>query len=739
VELTFPDIYGGILEFHNRFGRMTAYKPATLALMLLLGASPGYSQEMEFVREVEPFQVFRYGGTPYKLPFLGGLNRPIQQILDIDADGDPDIFVRDSEGRLKFFENVGTPESPDFQWVTDGYQELEVGGWFRFVDGDGDGDQDLFADNPVSNIRYYRNIGTPSEPAYSPAVDSLRDDAGNTIFAEVPTIPAWSDVDCDGDADLFLGRLSGQISHYLHSGLDQDSIPVFTLATDSFQGLLIVTGGDDCFLAETSQSSPLAHGSNAMTFVDIDADLDSDLFWGDFFAQSLLYLENSGTCPSPAIALTLEQYPDGNPVCTGGFNIPSFSDTDNDGDLDLYVGTQGGAYSLTRDLADNLYHFENTGGPGQQQFALRSKRFLDGIDIGENSIPAVADIDGDSDLDLLVGNEAEPASDNNSRLHFFRNEGSALLPILTHADTNYLALEMGYNYAPTFVDIDADGDQDLVLGEWSGNLNLLRNDGTPTDPLFVLVDEDYAGIDIGNNSTPGFVDIDNDGDEDLFIGEFLGNLNFYRNNGTPQNALFELDTIDYFGIDAGTYSSPAFSDVDDDGDFDLFVGSDDQGILLYRNEGTPESATFVPDTVVSFPVHFRATPVLADIDGDMDVDLISGVEGGGMVFYRNQEIVSSAGSDSYESSIPQTLILARSYPNPFNPETQIVFELARDTHVSIQIVDLTGRIVSDLTNRDFRKGRNEVRWQAGEMASGIYFCKIRAGESLSTLKLLLMR
>ncbi len=277
------------------------------------------------------------------------------------------------------------------------------------------------------------------------------------------------------------------------------------------------------------------------------------------------------------------------------------------------------------------------------------------------------------------------------------------------------------------------------MGEWSGNLNLLRNDGTLLVPLFVLVDEDYGGIDIGNNSAPRFVDIDDDGDEDLFVGELLGNINFYRNTGTSQSAVFELDTTSYFGIDAGTYSTLWFSDIDDDNDSDLFVGSDDQGVSFYRNQGDSGNAIFVPDTLTSLPFHYRTAPVLVDVDGDQDMDMICGVAGGGAVFYRSEKMVSSMSSQSNPDSHPQTLAIVRSYPNPFNSETSIVFDLARDTRVSIQVHDLTGRVIKDLADREFRRGRNEVRWRVDEKASGVYFCRIRGAGVHATLKLLLMR
>jgi len=708
--------------------------------VLLVTLSPRMviSQSVPFQRDVTPFVVIDPHGSLYAQPFTGGINRPLPQFVDIDGDGDLDLFLRDRANQLVFYENAGSPTVPSLIWVTDNYAGIPIGGWFRFVDIDNDGDVDLFVDSPLSNIAYYRNEGSPSQPLFVFKEDTLRDDTGTEIFVESPTVPDFRDIDCDGAPELFLGRISGEITQYAYTGLDVRGVPVFEYVTDTFQGLLIVTGGDDCTMAEVINDGTGRHGACSMTFVDIDADGDPDLFWGDFFAQSLLFLENSGTCPSPVLTLTNEQYPVANPVCTGGFNIPAFADIDGDGDIDFFVGTQGGAYSLTVDLADNLSFYENIGTPTTPEFTRRTERYIRAIDIGDKSIPAAADIDGDGDIDFLLANEAQPEHDVSSRLHLFRNDGTAADPVLVHADTNFLALDIGYNYAPTFVDIDADNDQDLIMGEWTGNLILIMNNGTSAVPQFVLTDENYAGIDIGNNSKPAFVDIDNDGDQDLFIGEFLGNLNFYRNVGTPQSAQFEFVVDAYFGIDVDLYCAPWFADIDHDGDYDLFVGSDLDGVLFYRNIGTPEEADFVPDTDISIPLHFRPVPLFVDIDGDQDEDLFLGVDGGGMIFYRNDEFMTSVGQPP-AADLPDVLQLVRAYPNPFNPRTTIEFRLGKAAQVAIEIYDVGGRSVDLLPVERYEAGLRHVEWNAAGKPSGVYLARVSAGGSVQTVKLVLLR
>ena len=98
-----------------------------------------------------------------------------------------------------------------------------------------------------------------------------------------------------------------------------------------------------------------------------------------------------------------------------------------------------------------------------------------------------------------------------------------------------MALILGAHSAPSFVDIDNDGDQDLLIGEFGGFLNYYENTGTPLAPTYIErtgAANPFDGIDIGLLSTPSFTDIDNDGDQDLVIGETDGNLNYYENTGT---------------------------------------------------------------------------------------------------------------------------------------------------------------------------------------------------------------
>src|SRR5690606_10643895 len=133
---------------------------------------------------------------------LGGFDVPRPQLVDIDGDGDLDLFLQERSGELVFFEREGDR----WTWRTDQFQDLDVGEWFRFVDLDGDGLWDLLGETRYSHVRAWRNTGTRSEPRLVLAADSLRDADGRAIFADRQNILNLADIDCNGRLDLFIGR-----------------------------------------------------------------------------------------------------------------------------------------------------------------------------------------------------------------------------------------------------------------------------------------------------------------------------------------------------------------------------------------------------------------------------------------------------------------------------------------------------------------------------------------------------
>jgi hypothetical protein len=584
--------------------------------------SPGPSPSIGpsgYVARINPFPVTDSAGRALELAFLGGLNTPRPQLVDADGDGDLDLFIQEYSDRLMLLERDGTgPDGlPRFELRSTRYAGLAIGEWYRFSDLDGDGDLDLLSELPFSYVRYWRNVGTRAAPRFAAAPDSLRDAEGQALFADRQNILQAADIDCDRMPDLLVGRVTGTVIHYEMVAGSPPEAPRFRFVTDRFENIEIVAQFGS------------AHGANTMTLADYDEDADLDLFWGDFFEQGLLLVENTGTCAAPSLRGQPAPFPPEAPLKTSGYNAPTYGDVDADGRGDLIVGVLGGAFNPNRTTIANL-HLLTRDAAGR--FVARTGQLLPMLDVGSESVPALVDLDRDGDLDLLLANKIDPALQTVGQIYRIENTGSGRDPAFRLAGV--LPVGSTYHPAPAFGDLDGDGDLDLLLGSWSARVGYYRNEGGGPVPAFAAVDTALVTITRGSNTTPALGDVDGDGDLDLFVGEASGALNFYRNEGDPRAPRFVLVSDTFDAIDVGRRSAPALADVDGDGDLDLVVGSDADGLLLFRNAGTRTAPRFVRDETFRLDVPPFATPALGDLDGDGDLDLVVGGVGGGAVYFE---------------------------------------------------------------------------------------------------------
>lgn len=256
------------------------------------------------------------------------------------------------------------------------------------------------------------------------------------------------------------------------------------------------------------------------------------------------------------------------------------------------------------------------------------------LDLGGETIPVVVDLDGDGDLDLLVGNKIEQGDPLNGKLYRYINQGSAQAPAFSPAGA--LDVGTGYHLLPAFGDLDGDGDLDAIVGTWEDQLRMYRNDATDGSIALTLADSAVVTLTRGRNATPAVGDVDGDGDLDLFVGESSGAVNYYENTGDVRRPEFTLISDEYQDIDVGRRSMPVLRDIDQDGDLDLLVGSESEGIHIFRNDGTPAAAVFVAAGTLELEDFGFAAPAFADLDGDGDDDVLLGGTRGGLWFYENR-------------------------------------------------------------------------------------------------------
>ena len=150
-------------------------------------------------------------------------------------------------------------------------------------------------------------------------------------------------------------------------------------------------------------------------------------------------------------------------------------------------------------------------------------------------------------------------------------------------DTSYFGVNIGNNLAPTFSDIDGDGDQDGFVGDWNGKIFYFENIGNPSQPSFANSVE-FLDIDLSGHSTPVFGDINQDNDFDLFIGDKNGKVHYWENEGSPTIPDFRAENEDYFSeFDLGEKIILSLYDYENDGDLDFIIGNNTGQLFLIKN------------------------------------------------------------------------------------------------------------------------------------------------------------
>ncbi len=187
---------------------------------------------------------------------------------------------------------------------------------------------------------------------------------------------------------------------------------------------------------------------------------------------------------------------------------------------------------------------------------------------------------------------------------------------------------------PTFTDIDADGDQDYFAANFLTNEIIMReNIGTAFSPNFAPAVINPFGLTIGNENAfrMSFADLDGDGDEDIVVNTDTEGINYFQNTGTATAPQFSTSIPNTFGLAIPTpFNSalPSFVDLDNDGDLDHFEYSYmAQGFPMQVNNGTPTAPSFGAMTFNPYGINISASgnvivPYFADIDGDGDQDCI---------------------------------------------------------------------------------------------------------------------
>lgn len=300
--------------------------------------------------------------------------------------------------------------------------------------------------------------------------------------------PVFADIDADGKTDVVIGRRNGTLKYFRNTGTSTS--PVYEDQTND---------NNPFFGIFTSE------GASSPAFIDVDGDGDLDGLFGnageggESGVDGLEYYENTGSSATPDY---VKRTGTNNPFDTIGFegthSTPAFADLNGDDILDVVAGNRGGG----------LDYFEGSTGLADE---IDDRVFLETV--LEDAIAP-------------EGRQIEPLVEivNTEGTRYTQKTG-------TNNPFNNFEVSGGYS-RPAFADVDGDGDLDAVVGNNVGELTYYKNTGNSTDPDYERQSSDnspFDGIDVGTRSAPTLTDLDNDGDADLLVGASDGTLRYFKN------------------------------------------------------------------------------------------------------------------------------------------------------------------------------------------------------------------
>jgi hypothetical protein len=106
---------------------------------------------------------------------------------------------------------------------------------------------------------------------------------------------------------------------------------------------------------------------------------------------------------------------------------------------------------------------------------------------------------------------------------------------------------------------------------------------------------------------------------------------------------------------------------------------------------------------------------------------------------RTGGVVTSIEKEGQEREQPVMYALFQNYPNPFNPTTTIIYELPKQSQVTVRLYDILGREVAMLVNEVKEPGRHTMQLDASNLASGVYLYRMQAGSFVNVKKLIVLK
>jgi hypothetical protein len=414
-------------------------------------------------------------------------------------------------------------------------------------------------------------------------------------------------------------------------------------------------------------------------------------------------------------------------------STPALADLDRDGKCEVLASSGG-----------NLYALEGDGSPmvGSWPYSAGAGTFAS---------PAVGDVDGDGALEIAAVSYGYTAPVQ-SLVHLLLTDGTLFSGSWPVAIDTVVVSDpvLGNVISPA-------SDLEIAVGGVNGKVYVLDASGA----LWSTVPRVKGAIE----TSPMLTQIDPDDELEIVVssrwyepipGEWHGVVTAVDNTGSICSG---------WPLETGVWPSaggPVPSPVSIGTSIEVMAGS--TAGFLYSWDRLGAGVSGFP---ISLGGEMLVSAAADDIDRDGTMELVAASAGGINCYeltrpgYATSELwwpmfrhdrartgcynsIVPTGVDEPKNATPAATRISSIYPNPFNPSTRIVFELSARGHVELSIYDVAGRKVAVLADKDMEAGRYEISWHGrtsggAVAASGVYFCKLRAGSLVETKKMVLIR
>ena len=686
-------------------------------------------------------------GNLLSMPWAGGLNAAQYNKMDLDLDGKDDLVLFD-----RMADKVITFLNRDNRYVPAPQYESAfpdgIMNWLLLRDANCDGLKDIFTGDNLG-IKVYLNVTSGDRPSWKPYI--FYAGPGSTgsevlltkgfsgkvnVQLQFDDLPSFVDADGDGDLDLFNVRFvgNGTVEYHRNFSMERygtcDSLD-YERQTQTWGGITecgcgqFALNGNPC---PSSSGGRTEHaGGKSLTALDANGDSKIDLLFSEATCNNLYLLPNSGTLDGPIINTT-SPFPASSPASFPLYPASFYEDLDFDGVKDLLVMPNIFTKTILQtDLARSNWFYKNNGTDTAPNFVFRQTDFLQSsmIDIGDNSVPAFIDYDGDGDFDMFISQNT--SSQLAAKVAMYENTGTADAPAfkLVNEDMWGFSQLPFYNLKIQFADITNDGRQDLVftathLQSGITRLYFVPNNGSGVINVAGQVEQSDVVIGINENVYVG--DVDRNGLADLLIGRTSGALEYWRNRADGSLG-FELFDSSFLGIGPSVLRqnlSCFMSDLDGDEKIDLMIGDQNGTLTIVSNvreagDGfagiTDVVYNSITETYERHNLGGRIWPTAINLFNSTRPAIVTGNVLGGITVLRN---------DNGEDLPTEPTVSV--YPNPVERRNYTGKELTikMDRPGFVQAFTTLGQV---MTPPVYVLGNQEFGFSVSSLAAGVYILR----------------